>query len=121
MAFRFKPLDQLAGNGGTQSRVKDHFAEEAGAQPGNFLGPRTIVHVHILIDLPPPIALGKRARVAGVHFRPGNNPGLQFRQDLLETLQVEFVLQAGAPGFQEDRKIFIGQDGLQQFLRPQTA
>ena len=47
---------------------------------------------------------------------PGDGTRLQFGQDLLQTFQVELVPRQVRQVFQENRKILISQDRIQQFL-----
>ena len=59
--------------------------------------------------------------MGGLDLCPGDPPRLQFLQELLETLQIELILQAGAPGLQENREISQRQDGIQKLLGLEAA
>ena len=66
-----------------------------------------------------PSAKGEAAVVVASVTRISPAPDLV--EELLEVVQVEFILQAGAPRLQEDGKIGIGQDRIHELLRPEPV
>ena len=116
LPFHFEPLDPFGRNRRSHVRREHHVPDQIVTQLGNPARVGLVPHVHVFIDLPPAHTARHGARTAGLRNGPGDSAAFQFRQEFSEAVQIELVLETGAPGLEEHRKIFVRQNGIHQLL-----
>ncbi len=100
---------------------KEHLLEELPAEAGGLSRDGRVVLVHVGVGLLPDQAVGEGGGRRGRRLGDADLAAPDLVEEPLQVLQVEFILQAGAPGLQEDGKIGVGQDRIQELLRPEPV
>ena len=103
---------------GRPRRPLGHFGHQIGARAGWRGGRARVGQVHVFGDVPPDDIGGKGALHPGVDHADGHGPGPHGFQKGAQTVHVEGVDQARAPGFEHHGKIARAGHGGQELSRP---
>jgi hypothetical protein len=120
-ALVFETSAQLDGQIRTQLRVEEQLIDQVGPEPRTSIPPRLIVAVHVGVDLLEARAARHRARRRGSDLRDRNGARLQLEQHPFEGRELEFLFEAAAPRFYQQREVFELTDRLEQLLGAQAA
>ena len=113
--------DQRIGDARPEPGGKEDLLEELLAETGGLSGDGRVVLVHVGVGLPPDQAVGEGGGRRGRRLGDADLPAPDLVEESVEILQVEFILEAGAPRLQEDGKIGVGEDRVHELLRPEPV
>jgi hypothetical protein len=99
--------DKLFRQPGSQTPVRSHLFDQPPHQARRAGSRRRVVLVHQMIGLLPYESGGERRWRGGFRLRNPDHPRPQLTQHPFEVLEIVFVLEAGSPGLQEYRKVFV--------------
>ena len=121
LALGFKRLHHFQAQARAQACVAQGALNQIVAEGAQVVALRLIVRVHVAADLVEGQIAGEGAGRGGADAGPRQRAGVQIPQPVFEGRQVELVRQAGAPGFQQHRKVPVPLGGRQQLLGLQPA
>ncbi len=117
MQLPLEPLSKLHRNLWPEIRRKDQLLQQIGPETRRP-APGHVVVVHQPVGLLPDQVAGERRRCRRSGLGYPDLFACELVEHLTQRLEIELVLEARAPGLEQDRKVLVSGDRLEQFLGP---
>ena len=117
LRLRFEVDDRVLRDVGPQALVVNRLADQVFRERRRRLSFRRVVRVHVPAHLIESDARGERRGCGSLGDRDGDRAGFDVSQRLARGRHVEFVAEAGAPGFEQYGEVVQAPYGGEEFLR----